>query len=195
LRLDQGDMWTPPALSILTGTQIPLSFISLARCSPSTFGTLRMFGSEILSIEASAVTNFTANAHYAYRFTQPSISVEHVSFCNVTITYTHPGTSDCTHVEIWLPEHEQWNERLYSVGGGGFAAGRFFLSYTSMAGAIAEGYATSSTDAGTGYAADPQDASSWVLLSPGNVDYNLVRNLGATSLNEQVRFASCQICS
>lgn len=157
----------------------------LSRCLPDTFAAPSLFGAQILSIHASPVTNFTVNVPSAYRFTQPSIYAENISFCNVTLTYTHTGTPDTVNVEIWLPENEVWNQRLYSVGGGGFTAGRFSLSYMGMAGALAEGYATSTTDAGLGAYADPQDASSWALLSPGNVDYNQIRNLGSVSLNDQ----------
>ena len=160
----------------------------LAKCVPSTFRQPPVFGAEILSIDAAPVTNFTADVHSAYRFTQPSVYAENLSFCNVTVAYTHPGHDDRVHVEIWLPagQHDDWNERFYAVGGGGLAAGRFFLSYTSMAGAVAEGYATSTTDAGAGLDANPQDATPWALLSPGNVDLNQVQNLGSVSLVDQV---------
>ncbi|KAH8669391.1 Tannase/feruloyl esterase [Ilyonectria robusta] len=154
-------------------------------CVPSTFATPpAIFGTDILSIEATPITNFTRNIHSAYRFTQPSVEAENVAFCNVTVTYTHPGADDRINVEIWLPL-DGWNERFYAAGGGGFAAGRFFLSYATMAGALAEGYATSTTDAGLGLDADPEDMSSWALLSPGQVDVQKLQNLASTSLNDQ----------
>lgn len=157
-------------------------------CAPSTFATPPVvLGTEILSIEATPITSFSTNVPSAYRFTQPSVDAENLTFCNVTVTYTHPGTDDRINVEVWLPV-DGWNERFYAAGGGGFAAGRFFLSYATMAGALAEGYATSTTDAGLGPDSDPEDMSSWVLLAPGQVDVQKLRNLGSTSLNDQVDF-------
>ena len=161
----------------------------LSACIPETFTAAPLssfLGAEIISIEAAPVLNTTVNIHYAFRFIQPSISAENLSFCNITISYTHPGTDDRVNVETWLPAESEWNERYYAVGGGGFAAGRFELPYSTMAGAVAEGYATSTTDAGLGPHVDPEDASSWVLLSPGNVDWHKVQDLGSVSLNDQV---------
>lgn len=47
------------------------------------------------------------------------------------------------HFEVWLPE--KWNGRLQSVGGGGLAG---VISYSAMALAAEDGYATASTDTG-----------------------------------------------
>lgn len=51
-----------------------------------------------------------------------------------------------------------------------------------MSGAIGEGYATTSTDAGLEDAASPEP---WALKSLGNVDLYEVQNLGYVSLNDQ----------
>lgn len=166
---------------------------SLSKCAPGTFETshLSVFGADILSIDASPVRNITRTVPSGFRFIQPSVDAVNLSFCNVTVTYTHPGTDDRIHVETWLPTASHWNERLYSVGGGGYAAGRFELPYSSMVGALAEGYAASTTDAGLGINTDSQDASSWILLSPGNVDLHKVQDFGSVSLNDQVRTRIC----
>ncbi|KAK2050400.1 tannase and feruloyl esterase [Colletotrichum somersetense] len=110
------------------------------------------------------------------------------AFCNVTITYTHPGHHDSTIVETWLPL--AWNERLMGVGGSGYAAGR--VDYSYMYGGVAQGYATVTTDAGLGSAQEP---SPWALDSPGNVNLYNLQNLGFVSLNESAMIGKSLIKS
>lgn len=158
---------------------IPLS----PPCVPATFTTPAVFGAEILSINAAPVTNFSASVASALRFTGPSIEVRNATFCNITVTYTHPGQDDSVTVEAWLPMRSpEWNGRLQAVGGGGFAPGRFGLSYGTMMGALGDGYATITTDAGVGTSQEP---SKWALLSPGNVNLHKLRNLATVSLNDE----------
>ncbi|KAI1493689.1 Tannase/feruloyl esterase [Biscogniauxia mediterranea] len=149
-------------------------------CTPSTFSPT-LFGADILSVQASLVSNYSASVPAAYRLTAPSIEVRNLIFCNVTVTYTHPGTDDSVNVEAWLPT-ENWNDRLVAVGGAGWAAGRYVVGYSAMAGAAAEGYATITSDAGLGSAID---TAPWALLSPGNVDLYKLQNLASVSLNDE----------
>lgn len=153
-------------------------------CQPSVFSSLSIFGTEVLSLQAAPVTNYTVSAPSALRLTQPSIKRDDVSFCNITVTYTHPGQNDVINVETWLPL--DWNERLQAVGGGGWVAGRFIVSYKNMEGALADGYATVTTDAGI----ELSDDLSWGLLSEGNVDLYNVQNFAAVSLVDEVSSAS-----
>ncbi|KAJ8121127.1 hypothetical protein ONZ43_g2343 [Nemania bipapillata] len=150
-------------------------------CVPATFSSLSLFGGEILSIEATLVSNYSASVPSAYRYTAPSVQLTNATFCNVTVAYTHPGQGDNIYVESWLPA-DSWNERFLAVGGGGWVAGRFFLSYAGMQGALADGYATITTDAGLGAAMDP---SSWGQISPGNVNLYNLQNLATVSLNDE----------
>ncbi|KAK4041122.1 tannase and feruloyl esterase [Parachaetomium inaequale] len=150
-------------------------------CSATTFSPPSVYGAEILSIEASLVTNYSASVPDVYRYTQPSTQLQNATFCNVTVLYTHPGQNDKVIVEAWLPV-DNWNGRFQAVGGGGWVPGRFFLSYDAMNGALADGYATITTDAGLGASLD---ATPWALLSPGNVDLLLLQNLASVSLNDE----------
>lgn len=113
-----------------------------------------------------------------------AFEVNSASFCNVTVTYTHPGQNDKITVTAWLPDHGQWNERLLATGGGGYSAGGdgYILSHYALAGGMGKGYASITTNAGiseTGYSND------WALLSPGNVNLYALHNLGSVSLEEQ----------
>lgn len=52
-----------------------------------------------------------------------------------------------------------------------------------MNGALADGYATITTDAGLGSAFEP---SGWALNSPGNVNLYNLQNLASVSLEDEV---------
>jgi feruloyl esterase len=55
-----------------------------------------------------------------------------------------PTSDSDIRIEVWLPV-SNWNQKLQSVGNGGWAGS---LSYGAMAAALAQGYATASTDTG-----------------------------------------------
>lgn len=154
----------------------------MSACAASAIPYPTVFGAEILGLSANLVQNYSKEVSDQYYYNHPSISVKGIDYCNVTVTYTHPGQDDRINVETWLPMNA-WNGRLQAVGGGGWIAGRFFLSYTAMAGALAEGYVATTTDGGLGasYVPDP-----WALESPGNVDLYALQNLASASLNDQV---------
>ncbi|PQE25821.1 feruloyl esterase protein [Rutstroemia sp. NJR-2017a BBW] len=138
-------------------------------CSAAAFSTPDVFGTQILSLTANLVTNFSLSVPDLYWYNHPSTVVSGANFCNVTVTYTHPGQNDTIHVTTWLPTSGAWNERIQATGGGGFSAGgeNFVISHYAMAGAVGTGYAAITTDAGLDEAGD---ASSWALASPGNLN-------------------------
>lgn len=180
-------------------------------CNADTFSSLSVPGAMVLSIVATLVTGFNADSPAMARFSQPAASLSDATFCNVTVSYTHPGQEDQILVETWLPissssssppplsntstpdrgssvastdTNGQWNGRLQAVGGGGWVAGRSLMSYLAMYGALADGYATTTTDAGLPHGT--AEGESWALLSPGNVDINKLRNLASVSLDDEV---------
>jgi feruloyl esterase len=64
-------------------------------------------------------------------------------FCRVQATLT-PTSDSSIKVEIWLPT-SHWNGKFQAVGNGGWAG---VISYSQMAEALRDGYATASTDTG-----------------------------------------------
>lgn len=156
--------------------------IPLSACAASAIPYPTVFGAEILGLTANLVQNYSTEVSDQWYYNNPSISVKGIDYCNVTVTYTHPGQNDTINVETWLPM-KSWNGRLQAVGGGGWVAGRFFLSYTGMAGALGQGYVATTTDAGIGEDSVPDE---WALKSPGNVDLYALQNFASVSLNDQV---------
>lgn len=151
-------------------------------CSPSAIAPPALLGVEILALSAVPIVNYSIEVPQIYDFNHPAISVQNASFCNVTVTYTHPGENDTINVETWLPQ--DWNGRLQATGGAGWTAGRNVLSPGFMSGAIGEGYATTSTDAGLP-PIWPGDPTTWALVTQGNVNSYMLENLAYRSLEEQ----------
>ncbi|OAL56702.1 tannase and feruloyl esterase [Pyrenochaeta sp. DS3sAY3a] len=136
--------------------------IGTPRATGCTSGALpppTLFGGSILSINAVEAT-------------LPSSSTK---FCNVSISYTHPGQNDL--INVWLGLPSNWNGRFQGVGGGGWTTGDPLRLTT----AIAQGYASVSTDGG--HSATAQTAS-WALLSPGNVNLYALQNFASVTLND-----------
>ncbi|KAL4746339.1 hypothetical protein BDW72DRAFT_197785 [Aspergillus terricola var. indicus] len=152
-------------------------------CSPAAIQTPTVYGAEILSLSAAWVTNYTNYIPYSFNYNGGTVDLENAKFCNITVQYTHSGYEDTITVESWLPEPAVWNGRLQATGGGGWAAGRFVLSEFFMGGALGEGFATTTTDAGLGK--DTTGPREWALTSPGNVDWVAVENFGSRAYNDQ----------
>ncbi|KIL87871.1 hypothetical protein FAVG1_08752 [Fusarium avenaceum] len=153
-------------------------------CSVDTIAQPELFSSKVVGFEVNLVENHNATAYSALYYGHPTTIAENVNFCNITVTFTHPGSGDEIHVETWLPM-DNYNGRLQSIGGGGWVAGRYSPSYVGMSGAVAEGYATSTTDAGLPLQPD-LGPDSWALVSEGNPNLHLLNQFGSVSLNEQV---------
>src|SRR5262245_3795594 len=72
----------------------------------------------------------------------PRVYASLPAFCRVAATLMPSSDSDIK-IEVWLPA--KWNGKFQAVGNGGWAG---TISYTALAGAVAAGYATVSTDTG-----------------------------------------------
>ncbi|KAI4867335.1 tannase and feruloyl esterase [Hypoxylon rubiginosum] len=161
----------------------------MSSCDPSIFHQPTLEGAVVQSLSAQLVTNYSRQITPVYYPNHDGLQVEDASFCNITVSYTHQEQGDLVSVETWLPV-DNWNGRLQVAGGSGLGPGRFDMSYGNMAGAISEGYATSSTDAGI---ANPLDPYSWVLDSPGRINEVLVRHWGGDILNDMAIVAKSVI--
>ncbi|KAK0365779.1 hypothetical protein LTR91_025880 [Friedmanniomyces endolithicus] len=164
---------------------LPAVNARLRTCVPRDLPAIEVFGLQVVDI--------TAKEHRGYEDWRPSpmtgISVPKrpIDFCNVTITYTHPGQGDRVNVYVWLPL-EDWNGRFLGQGGGGWTAGWEM----SLAPSVAAGYAVAITDAGHELSSslpDMNKTSSWTLTSPGNINWVLLQNFASRALDDLPKVA------
>ncbi|KAI8942661.1 hypothetical protein NX059_000713 [Plenodomus lindquistii] len=156
--------------------------MSVQACTPATFSP-SIFGAQVLQLEANYVSNYSAIDPVA------NATASNIDFCNITVSYTHPGQGDVVHVETWLPT-SGWNRRLLSPGGGGYAAGRGYF-YGAMAVAAQQGFGTVQTDAGfySGVFPPADTMANLTLTSPGNLNLRSFINLASVSLQDEALFA------
>ena len=93
---------------------------ALEECIADKIPYPEYFGTKVIKIEAKEIHDY-----------EEWILIDHLNvpferrplhFCNVTLTYTHPGQNDNVNVYVWLPL-EGWNGRFFGQGGGGWATG------------------------------------------------------------------------
>ncbi|KAL1848551.1 hypothetical protein Daus18300_013561 [Diaporthe australafricana] len=155
--------------------------VSAGACSAANLPYPTLFGAEFLSLQANPVSNFSQASHIGLYVNHGAVAVENLNFCNVTISYTHPGQNDKIHVQVWMPSGDAWNGRLQMLGGAGWQAGLHMAGLMGMASAASEGYASFGTDGGLGSDVYPTD---WALVSDGNVNQYLLQDLASVSLND-----------
>lgn len=84
------------------------------------------------------------------------------AFCRVAATLTPTADSDIK-VEIWMPA-SGWNGKFRGEGNGGFAGS---INYLGLAGSVAKGYTSASTDTG-----HSNEGAQWAIGHPEKViDY------------------------
>lgn len=89
-------------------------------------------------------------------------------------------------IEVWLPTHANWNERIRNYGGGGWVGGghRFADKIGSKVPAIVNanvGYASGTTDAGQPWYQD----GSFAFLSDGKLNVESLRDFSVRAMVEQ----------
>jgi hypothetical protein len=163
-----------------------ISAASDSPCRADSLPTPNIRGARITNVHATEV-----HAYSPWPFSLGSLVTEErpIDFCNVTVTYTHPGWNDAVHVYVWLPlsEHE-WNGRFYGAGGGGWAAG----FEGGLAAAVAKGYAAAMTDSGhllVGAGMEAAADGSWLLHEPGVVNLPLLYDNAFVSMDDLTKIA------
>ncbi|KAH4984310.1 hypothetical protein HBI76_141850 [Parastagonospora nodorum] len=147
-------------------------------CTPSTFTSLTLPGTQILNITTTQQSNLTLSVpddqnHFAANITN-------LSACDVLITYTHTNSSpaDTVLTTITLPLPSKWTGRLLGAGGGGWYTGP--ENPLTHLWAASQGFAVTSTDSGHSL---PSPAT-WALVSPGHLNYPLLHNFADRCLFE-----------
>ncbi|KAI1418397.1 tannase and feruloyl esterase [Hypoxylon sp. FL1857] len=158
---------------------------SAARCSPAGLSLPDITGVSILSIEALDQRNYTYIPGPLAAGLPESSPIPNLNFCDVTITYTHPGWHDTININILLPT-DNWNVRFASVGGGVFATGGGQVAEFLTMPIMALGYATATTDGGhTSDLFGPEfNVPLWALTSPGNVNWPLLVDFASVALHD-----------
>ncbi|KAF2135030.1 tannase and feruloyl esterase [Dothidotthia symphoricarpi CBS 119687] len=163
----------------------------LANCTASLIPFPTVVGAEFLSVQASPVSNYSLNLPASYEYLIGDVDTTNLSFCNVTLTHTHPGHNDTVITQAWLPVQPAWNNRFQAVGGGQWSAGLDSNAYLAMTVAVAGGFATVTTNGGVP-SSDPDD---WALLSPGNVNVHALEDFASVALKDSTLAAKSVIQS
>ncbi|KAI1880437.1 hypothetical protein JX265_002058 [Neoarthrinium moseri] len=158
---------------------------SADRCSPAGITLPDITGVSVLSIEALDERNYTYVPGPFAAGLADSNPIPDLNFCNVTVTYTHPGWHDTINVNILLPTND-WNGRFAGFGGGAFTTGGGMLAEFLMMPIMATGFATATTDGGhtTDVLGPELYEPSWALTSPGNVNWPLLMDFASVALHD-----------
>jgi tannase/feruloyl esterase len=144
-------------LAVLSFTALSFAFggsVSAATCE--ALADLKLPNTAITAAQSVAAGTFTTSAG------SPALYKDLPAFCRVAGLIKPTNDSEIK-FEVWLPS-ANWNGKFQGVGNGGFAGS---IYYIGLAGALARGYATASTD--TGHSGS--DAA-WALGHPEKiVDY------------------------
>ena len=159
--------------------------LSFSACAASNIVLPNISGLEFNPIQANVVHGASESLIQAFYIGHGATEIKDASYCNVSLSYSHTGHSDTVNVQVWLPSSDDWNGRLMAVGGGGFAAGLFSLSFSNMLAAVDNGYAAVSTDAG--HDGENHDPEYWALKEPGEVDMVLLENFAYRAYGEQAK--------
>ncbi|KAF1845161.1 tannase and feruloyl esterase [Cucurbitaria berberidis CBS 394.84] len=152
-------------------------------CSPLSFPSVDLPNIEVLALTAIPRENYT----YIPSTAPPPFStpITGLNFCNVTVSYTHPGWNDTIVTSIYLPA-KNWNGRYQAHGGGGWVTGGSGTLFTGFMSALADGFAVSTTDGGhiSDFAALAGPTMPWALTSPGNVNWPLLVDFAYVALHD-----------
>lgn len=176
-----GGGWNP--LGWYWPFQMPLG--STATCSQAGFSLPGIPGVSVLSIQVVEERNYTYTPGLFGAGLPDSHLIPDLNFCNVMVTYTHPGWHDEINVNVLLST-DSWNGRFAAIGGGVFATGGGEIAEFLMMPIMATGFATATTDGGHSSDVLGTEGSepSWALTSPGNVNWPLLVDFASVALHD-----------
>ncbi|OJK03994.1 hypothetical protein ASPACDRAFT_1863646 [Aspergillus aculeatus ATCC 16872] len=159
-----------PKLRCLTSAAVAATLLGAAavnagNCSVAGIAQPSIPDGQLLQLTAIPVTGYQ-NGHTT------------LSFCNVTVTYTHPGKNDAIHTTVWLPL-SSWNGRLQGSGGGGYAMRH---DDSVLAEAVGLNYTVVATDGGHGLVS--QNSAAWSLDASDQVNMALLDDFAYVALND-----------
>ncbi|RAH85546.1 feruloyl esterase B precursor [Aspergillus japonicus CBS 114.51] len=149
----------------IAATLFGASAVNAGNCSAAGIAQPSIPGGQLLHLTAIPVTGYQDGKTT-------------LSFCNVTVTYTHPGKNDAIHTTIWLPL-SSWNGRLQGSGGGGYAMRH---DDSVLAEAVGLNYAVVATDGGHGLVS--QNSAAWSLDASDHVNMALLDDFAYVALND-----------
>ncbi|KAI0423557.1 Tannase/feruloyl esterase [Xylaria sp. FL1042] len=121
------------------------------------------------SVTASPLYNVTSGG-------MGSGSSSSITYCNVTLSYTHTGKDDKVVVKYAFPEPSAFKNRFYVAGGGGYSLN------SDATGGIQYGAASGATDAG--YDAFSNSYDEVVLYGNGSTNWDATYMFGYQALGE-----------
>lgn len=155
----------------------------MSACSVDNIALPNLSGLNFQPVHVDLVSGYsTALPGLGYWIGHDTLNITDLSFCNVSLTYTHDGHTEPINTHVYLPLGQDWNGRMVGIGGGGWAAGLYDLSNQHMCGAVSEGYVAVGTDGG----GDPwhPDPANWMLNTDGTVNMYLLETFAQTALGE-----------
>jgi feruloyl esterase len=116
-----------------------LSFASVATTASPTCSSLAD-----LFITNTTITSADEVPAGPYNPSGTPGSINVPAFCRV-MAVSRPASDSEIHIELWLPPRANWNEKFEGTGNGGFSSS---MSFSTMAAALSQGYATAGSDTG-----------------------------------------------
>ncbi|KAI0973200.1 Tannase/feruloyl esterase [Xylaria arbuscula] len=181
-------LWAGFALSVRAKWADPdlsqVAFGANGLCKTDLISYPEVEGLQILSLSATELRNhtFMRNPLLGSKLGP----IEGVSFCNVSVIYTHPGWNDTIRITTYLPLVEQYNGKFQANGGGGWVTGGESLAEFTMIPSLLRGFAVSTTDGGHSDNMLDQLGSDmpWAHSSPGNINWPLLLDFSYLALHE-----------
>ncbi|KAH7071419.1 Tannase/feruloyl esterase [Paraphoma chrysanthemicola] len=170
--------------SLFLNSQQWLARYNDSLCSSNAFSGITLPNIDVVSITAVPFKNYT----YQYpAYVPPTPDISSLNFCNVTITYNHPGYNDTINTSVYLPTKD-WNGRYQAAGGSGFSTGGTGTLFITALDGLSKGFVVSTTDGGHSSSLAVQSGAdnAWALTSPGNANWNLVADFSYIALHEMV---------